>query len=634
MNKHIARALIIFVPLLALLGILWVAAEPSGALYPYLFASVANDKKKSALADNIFHTANTHITTAVEHYNSLSFSSNTEPTLPDYSGPKQNSIRDYIERINIGAEVEDQPITFEVEVKLIALWEKTYEWAGSVNYYIVFRSIEITQPEHCDSDQVHRCWKIVVQYWPSTLPPVQLTGTEETLSRDLAVLVLRGSLRLRDDEWRRGDEPQLGALPHLTAASIPITMESLEAIASGFDILIQGMDHPDCTIESSSADCLDYVHNLFLSSAETTVRRRPRYRPMAAYGIAHIELQLAMQAARNMKSSFLVMTHLENARRLTLRAFESPFLQERVKRHELTSLLPLKTDIVDLVGMPPSRYVAKMIQMFACALYEGRLQNWERCIALLNKIEPIPEPLQPYVSATLLDAELSSTTIESPESPVGASRNYQQPAAKLKEAFRRLSLQLNAPPTGAETWETGNGEAVFSGLVLLPKLCHRRDVIDDNSFARLSESIVERVLPGTYQIQHEIIIRAAACREGQTYPSDWDVAKAKESLAAMENEIERARVGVPLFLYYVRANDLDAALGVAKYSLRLTGSRAILAKTTELGTLSEREDYYGRYEEMLSNIRPNIFVRPWRKCGNAWEKADEQGRNTRQDPTT
>ena len=358
--------------LLALFLIAWYAGRPSGELQFFALSSVLADSNKLELATEIFHSSEAAIEDASKYHRLLSRGDAAyQVPIPRSSGPVNIGIRKIIRRLSVTATFDEENSDVFLDVDVVPLLEQIYEWFGWTDYLLVFKTIE---PKECLLRSQNKCWRVVVQYWPLFEQPNQFIGTKDSISKDLAVLVLRGALKNVGE-----------GTPHLPAAATPKTMAELKTAATGMEILKLGTTHADC-LDRGSTSCIDLAR----SALKASVNHEKRLNPVAAYGLALVELHDALRAAKKLEPDLTIEHHLNNAREYTSRAAQSSFLSAAMKdgsHGNFTSLLELP-DVVT----PDALF--ELAQRFACGLAEYRRARWKNCISKIGKLSAFPESLR------------------------------------------------------------------------------------------------------------------------------------------------------------------------------------------------------------------------------------------------
>jgi hypothetical protein len=431
--------------------------------------------------------------------------------------------------------------------------EESYELFGLHDYFVVIREIEPCRPA-----AEEKCWRIVAQYWPSRMRPEVFIGTEDQLARDLAVLVLRGAVQNQGDVWRRTAAAREGAAPpFLMAAATPTSMTALEATARGLQILTLGREHPQCRKKAETKlECILLALAAFQQSDEL----EQTLNPVAAFGHALIELDAAFTAARNMERELTVESHLRHAEGWTSLARQSEFLRSTMDRTDLGSGFKL----LELHGIVPGDDLIHLSRRFACALANYRRANWQDCVSEINDLKGVldfPPPLQPYVEAALIDASLTEATADHFDS-------------QFKALMHRLSSSVDADAEHSK---------YQLRRVALKHACEREDTLDDDSFAALVRATSDNA--PNRSTHQEAIVLAAACRQGQRFPTEADLNPIVDSVEAMQDDEERHRFELLLAQYRMRQGRLDAALDLARRALPLPWTRPYVLKAPEFAEM-------------------------------------------------
>ena len=565
--------LIIF---LLVLFLAWMGGRPSGSLKVYLIPDISNDLTKNNLANKIFNGADAAIDDAKKYYQILSFDPNDNRhtvTIPERSGPNQFEIRDFIEEIRLGAATQEHPNGFSLTVKVnvLNILEESYKWFGLIDYFLVFRGIT---SEQCSDVTKEDCWNITVEYWPSTMRTMVLTGTREEISQDLAVVILRGALRVRDDAWRK-KAPLEATPPYLMATDIPENMAELEATAKGIEIIRTGESHSEC-IGKSKMDCLTHAREILNTTIGASQGSKPKYTTVGAYGLALVEIDAAVRAARRLEPSQTVLQHLQNAKIWTQRAITSEFLSANLTDNYSVESM---TEFLKLSDLKPSVALIALVKRFSCALTHHRQANWEMCISMLGDIREFPPPLRLYLESARLDASLNR--LDGEEFLNTLARTLQV-LEDVKDDGRRFKL----------------------GLIVIEHTCKQHDHVNDKNFFEIAMSTMQNAPEGNETALHETVIQASGCRANQSFPTVLQLAEARDYVDKLfDDEMERGRLWFLLFKYYIRKNQLDDALEAAINTFHLPWARFHLKKTKEYKTLINSEYHRNKYNEKSSKVK-------------------------------
>lgn len=549
---------------------------------------VLKDKEKSQLAKVLFHSADAKIESAQVHYRTLSFlpeNASYKAIIPNSVGLEKPGIRDFIEEFTVGAANRDAKTGLHISLTLdiLTFLEKTYALIDLVDYFLVFKTID---QEDCRVPRDEKCWNVVVQYWPSTLRTERFTGTREEISSDLAVLVLRGALRVRDDSWRqsagRHDAP-----PYLMEPDMPQTMVELAATAKGISILTEGTVHPSCTNHDQSS-CLAVAVDSLKRATYSDNNKEHTYTPVGAYGFAIVHIDAAVRAASRGDSALTVVRHLRSAELWTQRALTSDYLESKLNQpsqHDSSSSL------IELSGLRPSDHFLSLVQRFSCALLEHWRANWKTCVDHFPAVEDFPPLLRVYLESAILDAKVN---------------HYSSDEAR----------HLLRTAAGLDSSSTANDLPFRKILVVVKEACHRRNVIETTEFAALVNSLMNSIPQGNAMAANEAIIRSSNCREGQVFPSSTRIHSAIKYIIeeVRQDRLEHGRLMLALSEYYVRNNDLDAGLSAIKNSLHLPWARDFVDKTNTLRDIRDSPRHNEEYLEGIGTI--NAEFHELTKCKN------------------
>ena len=553
-----------------------MGGRPSGSLKVFIVPEISNDSHERDFANDIFNRADVAIENARTHYRTLSFVPSGDPhtvTIPERLGPNQFGIRDFIEEIRLDGVTQRHPngysLTFRVNV--LNIWIASYKLFGLIDYYLVFRGIT---REQCSDVTKKDCWKITVEYFPSTMRTIELTGTREEISKDLAVVILRGALRVRDDAWRK-KAPRKAKPPYLMATDIPENMAELEATAKGIEIIRKGEPHSDC-IGKSRMKCLTHAREVLNTTIGDSQGSNPTYTTMGAYGLAFIEIDAAVRAALRLAPSQTVLQHLQNAKIWTQRAITSEFLDAKLTDN--SSIEPM-AEFLKLSGLKPNEALIALVERFSCALTHHRVANWELCISMLEDIREFPPPLQLYLETARLDASLNQLD---GEEFLDALAGTVQVLEDVKDDGRHFKL----------------------GLIVIEHTCKQHDHVSDKKFFEIAMSTVQNAPEGNETALYEAVIRASGCRANQSFPNELQFAEARDYVDNLiDDVVERGRLWFLLFKYYIRKNQLDDALEAAINTFHLPWARHHLKKTEEFQTLINSEYHRNIYSEKSSKVK-------------------------------
>lgn len=547
---------------------------------------VLEDKEKSPLARDLFHTADARIESAEIHYRTLSFlpeGAQYGAMIPNSAGPEKSGIRDFIEVFTVGVANQDAKAGLHISLTLnmLALLEKTYALFGLVDYFIVFKTIE---EEHCQDQHDTECWNVVVQYWPSTMRTARFSGTREEISSDLAVLVLRGALRVRDDSWRQSASRH-DSSPYLMEPDMPATMAELEATAKGISILTKGTVHPSCTNRDPTS-CLAVAVDSLSTTTYSEDKQDHTYTPVGAYGLAIVNIDSAVRAARRGDSALTVVKYLRYAELWTQRALTSDYLENKTNQQSQNHS---SRSLIDLSGLRPSEHFLSLVQRFSCALLEHWRANWKTCIDHFPDLQEFPPLFRTYLEAAILDAKI----------------NY-YPSDKAGGLLRTVA--------GLGGTSLQNELPFRKNLVIVKEACHRIDAIENTEFAELVNSLMDSVPQGNAMATNEAIIRSSNCRQGQYFPTAARIHDAIDHILAEagQNRLEHGRLMLALSEYYVRISDLDTGLSAIISSLHLPWARDFVNKSVALSEIRNSPRHHQGYIEGIG--RTNTEFHELVKC--------------------
>jgi hypothetical protein len=531
-----------------------VSAIPRGELRLASFSSVAEDQAKLELATTLFQRADAALFDAETYHKQLSSAVGDgayDIAIPPPAAPGATGLKQFVEDLSVDGSIGD----ISGKLNLLAILEKSYEWFGFHDFFMVIRELE---PVGCPDGAQGDCRRVVAQYWPSPMRPDEFVGTKEELGRDLAVLVLRGQVRNKGDEWRRVAAADV-APPFLMAPETPSSMAALEATAKGMEILTLGESHPDC-LDQAELACIDLAREAFRLSIE----RENTVHPAAAFGQALIELDAALRAARDLDPALTVESHLSKAEVRTSRARQSEFLRLAMDRSDLGP----RFSLLDLHGLAPGETSIDVARRFACSLADYRRANWQGCISEIGELQNFPLPLQPYVEAALIDASLTEAADD--------------------DSFKTQLDALDKRLSSSSGQNTSDADHLL-GRVMLKHACTRTNTLDDDGFAELVRRATDNAPHGT--ARQEAMIQAAACRPTQEFPSEADLQPLIASMEAMPDGKERHGFELLLSQYRIRQGQLDAALDLAKRALQLPWTGPYVRKAPEFAAMIASPDH-------------------------------------------
>ncbi len=562
--------------LLFLLFFAWMSGKPSGTLNIYLMSDVSIDPTKKALANELFNKADAEIENARRYYRILSFVPEGSPntvTIPKRSGPNQSRFRDFVNEFTLGASTQESTNGFYLTVKinLLNILEESYKWWGFTDHFLVFTGITSVE---CSDKQKKDCWNVTAQYSPSNPRTINLVGTKEEISRDLAVFILLGALRVRDDVWQKSSSTDVQ--PYLKESAVPSKMVELEATAKGIEILKDGMRHSAC-MDKDSNYCLNRARNALETSIRHSQENENRYILVAAYGLAFIEIDAAIRAARRLEPSLTVIKHLQKAERFTQIAISSEFLRARM---ESGSDHWMEQEFLELSGFHPSYSFIKHVQKFSCALVHHRRANWKNSFSMLEDISDFPKSIRTYLEAARLDAKLNRFEDD-----------------EFSSEFSGGLEILNGTQDDNQHFKLG--------LVVIEHTCKRPDLVDDDEFEKMAQIIAEKVPVGNNNALREVVIRASSCRQNQEYPTNLQIADVQNFADEPANDyVEHGQLQLLLFKYHMRKDDLDAALKAAIKAFHLPWARIYLNNIEEFARIknSEQRQHHNKYIEESAKV--------------------------------
>jgi hypothetical protein len=520
----------------------WLAGMPSGALRFAMVDDVGDDAAKADVARAIFERVDAGIEAAVKFHRQVSFIQEDGAYDVDIPAPPPHSsigIEKYLRSASVEAALKEENTSIELKFDIVALIEKTYEWFGLFDYYLVIRGIE---PTSCLPDQTGGCWKLIAQFRPSNLHADEFVGTEESLARDLAVFVVRGAARNKGDEWRATANDRNPSF--LTEPAIPVTIGALQQTAEGLDILQLGLAHPRC-FQLTPLHCIDLARRALTFG---TVQART-VNPVSAYGRALIELDAGLRAAESLAPELIVEQHLSNAGALASQASANDFLAALMSKEDFAAQFTL----VQLGGVKVDETLITMARRFSCALSERRRARWAGCVDTVGALSDFPAPLQPYIEAALIDANLNVLK------PAEA-------AAEINLLSERVAELAQSPEQSRLTF--------MLGLVLIDHVCQSPALLGDSDFRHLVQAVLS-VAPHSGGV-NEAILRASGCRAGQLAPTNNEIQAAVADLEAMPMVQERFRLELLNAEYEIRVGNLARAVDLTRRALAFPGAGAFV----------------------------------------------------------
>lgn len=534
--------------------------RPTGTLKPFFLPSVLEDSSNLKLAAELFNKVDTFVEVAERHYKTISFVDQQKShgaVIPSIGGPERTGIRRYIEDFTVGAANQnDSSISITLTIDVLEILESSYTFFGMTDYYILFKEIST---EQCAELPNHDCLTVVVQYWPSKLRTATFHGTRDEVAGDIAVLILRGALRTRDSIWRNSAQSD-DTPPFLLEPDTPETMSALRSAANGISILMAGSIHQAC-IDRARSYCLELATDELRKSTNITKPNESTYNPVAAYGLALLQIANAVQSASQGDSALTVVYHLRKAELWTQRALTSDFLEEKMKHMEFSTLF---SNSVELAGLRPSEEFLHLVPHFSCALLEHWRANWSTCIDMLNNLGKMPELLDVYLEAARWESELNLGT---------------------------KTLQNS----GVHDYLENSGNSINSPipfqihLVSIKEACHRTGQVSDGEFSKRVDALLDNVPQGNAIATTEAVIRSSGCRSDQEMPTVnllSDAISHVHELASV-NSLEHGRLMLVLSEYYARIDSLDMALETLIEALHLPWTRDFLMNSPVLANITE-----------------------------------------------
>ena len=393
-GRRLAVAAVIAVLAVA---IVWWLGRPTGELR--LAAADGGARLGTELRDDvetIFVRALARIDDARDYHKALSFVEDEADydraiRLPRMPEPNRIEIEDLFEG-KVSAEGEASGLSYSLAFKLNAILKKLYDVFGYRDYYVVIRDAAETA---CDDAEQSGCLRVVVQYYPSALPPSELRGPPDTLTSDIAALVMRGAVHAHDRAWAIETQADPDAVPpYMPALNTPETMEALRSAAFGLQVLREGTAHEAC---GGEGECLALAASAFAHSLDEDSQRNAA----AALGAALIEFDAALDAARSLQPVLRVEQHLRAAGDWMRKARRSDFLRARLGPELLDPLV-----LIDIDDALIADGAYQITHGFACAMAEYRRGRWGNCLKKLETMGDLPAELQPYANAAALDSRL------------------------------------------------------------------------------------------------------------------------------------------------------------------------------------------------------------------------------------
>ena len=382
--------------LVTLLAIAWLAGMPDGVLRLAMVEAVKNDPEKAKQAEAIFERVDAAIEDAVKYHQQLSFIEDDGSYQLEIPGPPphtETGLTRYLRSASVEAALKEEPTSIQLAFDIVAMIEKSYEWLGLVDYYLVVRDLRVIP---CGAGPRSTCWKVIAQFKPSNMHSDEFVGTEESLARDLAVFVVRGAARNKGDDLRTSEASESPTF--LTESAVPVTMAALEQTAQGLEILKLGLTHHRC-YGRTRIDCINIANQALTFGGVQT----KTVNPVAAYGRSLIELDAALTSADELGPALAVEQLLSNAGTLASQALANDFLRPMISNGRLESSFTL----VQLGGVPVGEPLISIARRFSCSLARHRRAQWNGCVEMVGDIGDFPPPLRPYVESALIDATLS-----------------------------------------------------------------------------------------------------------------------------------------------------------------------------------------------------------------------------------
>lgn len=525
-----------------LLVVVWYLAAPKGELRLAIDPSVQVDEDKARVAFSIFQTADTAIDDAQLHHARLSFrdSQDLPISVPSPASPGGNKLADFLTELVVETSADSKSGRIALSLDGVAVLEALYGIVGWHDHFLVIRELE---EEECRDQVQASCYRIVAQLSPSSLRPDEFHGTISSIGRDLAVLTLRGAIRKASVDWREQNEARETAPPFLLAASTPTRMSALEATSEGISILELGPAHRDCR-QITKAACLETAQRVFERAIDQS-REGTANNASAAMGLGLIEIAKALSGARDLRPDREIEQHLQSANRWITQARRSQFLRLEMARLSVTD----RFDILNIDELKLDEGLFELVENYHCSLVRHRRADWHGCLERMGDLELYPAPVRPYLEAARFEARL-----------------HLAPDLETRVAILdSVSDVLWAPGVGLK-----NDQDLRRWLlqrVALRHVClHPEDMVLEK-FKRLVDAVIDDA-PSEHD-HYEVTIEAAACDHAVDFPASSEVEKIINHLGSLSAEEGRYRLELALAKYYVRVNDLDAAVARVKQALEL-----------------------------------------------------------------
>ena len=364
-------------------------------------------------------------------------------------------------------------------------------------------------------------------------------------------------------------------------SATPTKMHELEATSKGILILREGFQNPECDPEAPLA-CIDAVRG-YLGRATSIRGREEEYSPVGAYGLAMIEIDAAVRAARRGDPALTVLTHLREAEAWTKRANSSDFLLPKLEGRQQSGF---SAQFLELSEMEANDQFLDLVRDFSCMLAEQWTRDWKNCMEHVRTLDWVPEPLGVYVDGARLEAQYEA-------------------GSDLSSRVEQSDMDVNSEAASIVSY-SGGLEAVERSfrrdLIVLKEMCKQAARRGTNiELVQLAEAMADRVPQGNRGALMEVYMHASGCGSYQGFPSAEQLREAKDYVESVENDLERARLRLGLYEYYIRIEDLQGALHASMGALHLPWAKEYLSKSLGFERVMEKQEYKDQFRDKVAS---------------------------------
>jgi hypothetical protein len=577
--REFLRGGVIFAVVIFLLAAFsWWIAKPRGELRLALDTSVQGDPEKTRVAAALFQLADSQVDEAGGHHARLSFEPVDAPlvSMPPTESPGGHTLQNLITSFVIETAVDQDTGRVALSIDGVALLEALYGVFGWYDYFLSFTNVEQIE---CPQSQEEPCYRVFAHFSPSEQRTETFAGTVETISSDLAVLVMSGVVRRTGAEFNREnrDKPE----PYLFAGAIPTRMSALEKTAMGIEILEDGTSHPTCQTREVP-DCRDEARK-FLEEALDEKKGGETDNPVAAFALSLIATQEGLDAASALSTDTIVEAKLQLAERLMKRAQKIAFLNGKLGAPGFAK----RFQALQLGGQALDENFYRNVGQFVCALDAYRQADWAGCLDKIGELQSYPSPLRPYLEAAKFYAALMHAASQEERGSI---------LADIRQRLATLDADASLSPERRRSLKWP-----LQRVIVLVACVH-------NEIASEGGDDAEMFLADAPDEEARRIakVEVAGCRIGTAVIERDVVEELDQVVDTLEDAPSRHRLELALAKYYVRVGQFDDALALLKNAIELPYVGPYVRSAPEFAAFMESGGPADAFVDAYLRIRPTL----------------------------